>query len=455
MLFKKYSDNNNLQKGGNDLLYRIKLNSIQTMATQAENLLNPSRYYLSAEAKKRLRWLYILYYECNDNITKSANKIGVSREWLSKIKSIFEKNKKDPRSLEPKSRAPNDTSDRNRISQEKENKILEIRDEYPWGEEKISTILLRDYHLKVSKNTVNRYLHRHKRINPKISAKNKNAWKNKKQREKQKQINLKIKYRPPTKIKDYLPGALVEKDMKLVPKGRFTKPKDSHYHLKDYFYYQHTFIDSFTRIRGIELTKKSSSRQAETSYQKVKKRMPFNFAAMNTDNGGENEKDFSKRIQKDDIIHFYSREGTPTDNPRVERSHLTDEIEFYQQGNICQTFEKQKQENRKWEHIYNWIRPHQALGYLTPMEFYQLWKEKPDKAYQIVEKYQNYLKRQRKRLAKARRMKKKEQIEKLMKFIDAKLKDDQDNKNNQKNKQKVDLNPYKLELINCELCSWG
>ena len=210
-------------------------------------------------------------------------------------------------------------------------------------------------------------------------------------------------------------------------------------------------------LNGIELTKKSSSRQAETSYQKVKKRMPFNFAAMNTDNGGENEKDFSKRIQKYDIIHFYSREGMPTDNPRVERSHLTDEIEFYQQGNICKTFEKQKQENRKWEHIYNWIRPHQALGYLTPMEFYQLWKEKPNKAHQIVEKYQNYLKKQRRRLAKARKMKRKEQIEKLMKFIDAKLKDDQENNNSDKvsSNKKVNLNTCKLELINCELCSWG
>ena len=185
--------NNVLQKGGNDLLYRVKFNSIQTMTTQAENLLNPSRYYLSGEAKKRLRWLYILYDQCDNNTTQAANKIGISREWLSKIKSIFEKNKKDPRSLEPKSRAPNDTSNRNRISQEKEDKILEIRNRYPWGEEKISTILLRDYCLKVSKNTVNRYLHIHKRINPKISAKNQKFWKDKKQRERQKQINLKIK----------------------------------------------------------------------------------------------------------------------------------------------------------------------------------------------------------------------------------------------------------------------
>ncbi|MBI3996321.1 MAG: transposase, partial [Candidatus Omnitrophica bacterium] len=28
-----------------------------------------------------------------------------------------------------------------------------------------------------------------------------------------------------------------------------------------------------------------------------------------------------------------------------------------------------------WERIYNTIRPHQALGYLTPQEFVQQWEQ--------------------------------------------------------------------------------
>ena len=76
------------------------------MQSQAENRLNPYRYYLSEQAKKRLRWLYVLYYECDDNTTLAAKKIGLSREWLSKLKNKFEDNDKDPRSLEPESKAP-------------------------------------------------------------------------------------------------------------------------------------------------------------------------------------------------------------------------------------------------------------------------------------------------------------------------------------------------------------
>jgi len=37
-----------------------------------------------------LRWLYIVYYEADNNVTKVANKIGISREWLSKIKNKLE-----------------------------------------------------------------------------------------------------------------------------------------------------------------------------------------------------------------------------------------------------------------------------------------------------------------------------------------------------------------------------
>ncbi len=64
----------------NDLLYRVKLNSIQFMQTKAENLLNPHRYHLSEGAKKRLRWLYVRYEEGSNNVKRAANKIGSSRQ---------------------------------------------------------------------------------------------------------------------------------------------------------------------------------------------------------------------------------------------------------------------------------------------------------------------------------------------------------------------------------------
>ena len=63
----------------------IATNSIDMKQTIAENLLNKKKYYLSLEAKKRLKWMYIIHYECDGNITQAARKIGVSRQWLSAI----------------------------------------------------------------------------------------------------------------------------------------------------------------------------------------------------------------------------------------------------------------------------------------------------------------------------------------------------------------------------------
>ncbi|MDA2922611.1 integrase core domain-containing protein, partial [Patescibacteria group bacterium AH-259-L07] len=354
-----------------DLLYRVTCNSIQRMQIKAEHFLNPHRHHLSPEAKKRLRWLYLLYYECSNNVTRAANKIGISRQWLSTIKSTFENSGKDPRRLEPESRAPHHTTKRNKISQETEAAIIAIRDRYGWGKEKIAVVLDRDFGLKAHASTVNRHLHDHLRIDPKISQKNKQAWQDKKEREQQKEVITKIKYRPPTKIKDYMPGALGEKDMKLIPKpGSLATVTNGKYRIKDLFRYQHTVNDSFTRVRALELVRVADSDEATEAYKRAEKRLPFDIACMNTDNGGENGKHFEAYLQNTDTIHFHSRTGTPTDNPRVERSHLTDEKEFYGRGNLHKSFEEQEQALREWEDTYNCVRPHQALGYLTPMEFY-------------------------------------------------------------------------------------
>lgn len=432
----------------NELKYRVNLNSIQLMQTKAQRLLNPYNYYLSEAALKRLRWMYVIYYECKGNVTTAANKIGISRQWLSTLKNVFERNHRHPRSLAPESRAPHHTDLRERISQEAEDKIIEIRDEYGWGKKPISVALNRDYGLRASPSTVNRYLHKHLRIDPKISKRNSKAWAEKKLRETLKENqSLLVKYRPPSKIKDYAPGALMEKDMKLVPtKGKTPLKLDGKYHLQDYFNYQHSLLDSFTRIKVMGLSEIPDSQSATTSYRLMRNRLPFTIAGLNTDSGGENGKNFKEELAKDEVVHFWSKTGTPTDNPRVERSHLTDDKEFWGRGYNYRPYTEQKEGLKKWEYIYNWIRPHQALGYLTPMEFYQLWRVNPQKAYQIKDKYQVYLEKQRRRLNSARRLKRKEQIEKLMRFIDAKL--------NPSQAQKVDLKPYKLELIKCQLCSW-
>lgn len=423
----------------NDWLNLVKTNSANIMQTIAERRLNPYNYHLSTEAKKRLVWLHILYYDEDGNISASARKAGISRQWLTHLKQLFEYHGKDPRCLEPESRAPNDCTNRHRVPKATENLIIKIRDDSlnVWGKEKIARVLKRDYGVRVNHNTINKYLHKHKRINPKISLKNEKAFQEKRYRE-QENVLLKVRFRPPTKLKDYAPGALVEKDMKYLVKPRQEHPGKH----KDNYWYQFTETDSFTRIRTIEISDQQDTPATISCHKKSQERFPFKIACENTDNGFENNNDFSKELKKENVFHFYSNRSTPTDNPRVERSHLTDDLEFYLKGNLFNDLGKQQEAAKNWEDFYNFKRPHQALGYLTPMEFYALWKKSPEKAYAITSKWQAYLKKQRLRLARARRIKKKEQIEILMKFIDTKL-----------NGKKQEVEKAKLQLINCKLCS--
>lgn len=386
--------------------------SIDIMQTKAENKLNSLKYPLSDEAKKRLKWMYLIHFECGGKIARAARKIGISRQWLSAMHSNWINSEKDPRALEPKSKSPKNTDKRKRIDKEVEDKIIEVRKEYHWGKDKLTTVLYRDHGISVGATTINRYLDKHGLLDVKISKRIKTAHKNK--------IEKKQKCRPPKEIKDYKPGALVEKDMKFIVKGgKYLNPNKPK--AKENFWYQHTAIDSFTRIRTIGLAEDSESKTAVAVQEECEARLPFQIGCVNTDNGAENEKDFDDYLNENKIVHFYSRSGTPTDNPRVERSHLTDEVEFYQHGNICKTYEKQKERTMDHEYRYNYIRPHQALANLTPMEFYALWNKNPKRAYKIAEKWQNYLKRQRKRLANSRKIKNREKIAKLMDQIDKKL----------------------------------
>src|SRR3989344_5749699 len=424
----------------NDWLELVKTNTTNHMQTIAQKILNPHNYHLSLEAKKRLGWMYLCYHKEGGNVSKTARKAGLSRQWLSHLKSVFEKNRKDPRSLEPESKAPRHTDDRDCIPKETENLIVKIRDESlgAWGKKKISWVLKRDYGLKASPNTVNSYLHKHQRISPKISLKNTTAMENKKLRDSE-NLLFKVKYRPPKILKDYAPGALVEKDMKYVPKPGQKHMMGKH---QENFWYQHTEIDSFTRIRAVEVSDGQDTKITIDCHKKAVRRFPFKIACENTDNGFENNNDFSKALKKENVFHFYSNNATPTDNPRVERSHLTDDLEFYDKLGVSGDLMVQKERTQDFEDRYNFKRPHQALGYLTPMEFFRLWKKHPAKAYAIVDEWQEYLKKQRIRLARSRRIKKREQVDALMGFIDAKL------RNNMS-----EVADAKLQLINCQLCS--
>jgi transposase InsO family protein len=60
---------------------------------------------------------------------------------------------------------------------------------------------------------------------------------------------------------------------------------------------------------------------------------------------------------------------SPKLNGYVERAHRTHTEEFYEVTESSFDIPELREELLEWEQVYNTVRPHQALGYITPLKF--------------------------------------------------------------------------------------
>ncbi len=65
--------------------------------------------------------------------------------------------------------------------------------------------------------------------------------------------------------------------------------------------------------------------------------------------------------------HRFIKPGTPQHNGKVERSHLTDKMEFYQLLEYKDDVDLHKKMS-DWEQFYNFNRPYGAFKEKTPHE---------------------------------------------------------------------------------------
>lgn len=384
--------------------------------TIAESIYNPKRYRLSETARQRLHWMYCIERESKGKVAQASRTIGVSRQWLSGLYNRWRYCQRDPRALEPESRAPHNTSARERISPEAEHSIIELRQESGLGKDKLARMLRSERDITVGATTVNRYLQKHHLIDPKLSRKNKKAWVNRKD----KSVPREVRLRPPSFLRDAAPGSLVEKDMKVVWKAQM-RPNDSKQRSRYNFFYQHTMADAVAKHRVTRLSRDASSATTAAVIQEDLDRFPFQVACLNSDNGGENEKDFARILQALGVLHFWSRPGTPTDNPRVERVHLADDQEFYSRGNQFLSFAELTHRLKQRDTFWNTRRPHQALGYLTPQQFLALWQTDRPRAKAIQHRWRKYLRKQSVRLRAARRERRQAELAVLQQHLKTRL----------------------------------
>ena len=116
----------------------------------------------------------------------------------------------------------------------------------------------------------------------------------------------------------------------------------------------------------------SHSRHRQTAAQfldTLQHRMPFPIRAVQVDGGSEFAAEFELACQQRRLHLFVLPPRSPKLNGAVERANRTHTEEFYQVTACSLQMKTLNRELRHWEKIYNTVRPHQALGYLTPQQF--------------------------------------------------------------------------------------
>ena len=136
--------------------------------------------------------------------------------------------------------------------------------------------------------------------------------------------------------------------------------------------FQYTAIDDATRIRALKIYNRHTQQNAIRFIDEVIRKFPFRIQTIRTDNGHEFQAMFHWHVEDMGIRHIYIKPRRPNLNGKVERSHGTDEREFYQ----LLTYTDDVDLNKKllqWEDFYNLNRPHGGLNGKTP---YEILREK-------------------------------------------------------------------------------
>ena len=136
-----------------------------------------------------------------------------------------------------------------------------------------------------------------------------------------------------------------------------------------------TAHDVISRWNIVSVYSRATATTASLFLDTLAKRMPFPVKAIQVDGGSEFEAIFEAECQRRGIRLFVLPPRSPKLNGAVERAHRTHTEEFYEVVESSFDLSELREELSEWEQVYNTVRPHQALGYLTPLKFLQQWKE--------------------------------------------------------------------------------
>jgi len=304
---------------------------------------------LSKSGQKRLKW--VDYHLSGKTVVEVCRHFDITRSLFYKWFDRFQKY--GLVGLEDKSKRPHNVRKRE-VSFEAQKRIEEIRlENRAWSKYKVSHILKRDFGFIVSPSTTNRIFHDKNLFWPSPVSKSqigaRKGWKIR-------------RIRAPKGLRGACPGSLVEVDVKVLNSFGHT-------------FYQFTAIDTCTKIKLLKIYSRKTAHCGQAFVEEMIAFYSFRIRHINSDNGGEFLAECHAFLESHKITHYFSRAKTPKDNPMVENTIKADVYEFWAWGNLGFTVSELNKKACSWMNKFNTYRPHQALNYLTPMEYYEKYIE--------------------------------------------------------------------------------
>jgi transposase InsO family protein len=132
-----------------------------------------------------------------------------------------------------------------------------------------------------------------------------------------------------------------------------------------------TARDVVSRWDVLEAHGRATAGIAEGFLCHLVERMPFSVKAIQVDGGGEFHAQFEQACRAQGIQLFVLPPHSPKLNGYVERAQRTHKEEFYAYYDGDLDLHSLNQALRRWERIYNNVRPHRSLGRRTPARYLQ------------------------------------------------------------------------------------
>ena len=294
---------------------------------------------MKKEVREELRirriWVVLEYARLCGNAAKACREFEVNRSSFYVWKKAFEmggmnglRRKKPIANNHPR-----------KLSQGVVDKILYLRKDYKLGPERIKWYLERYHGIKTSESSIYRTL-----VRLGMRRLPKNAPR--------RAIHTK-------RYVKKVPGHHVQVDVKFLS----FKNEEGHNIRR----FQYTAIDDATRIRALKIYQRHNQKNAIDFINYVIEKFPFRIHTIRTDRGHEFQAQFHWHVEDKGMRHVYIKPRSPQLNGKVERSHRTDQEEFYQ----LLTYTDDVDLNKKlteWEKFYNFDRPHGAFDGNTPYE---------------------------------------------------------------------------------------